>query len=58
MLGQMNREQTRFTGTLMPREIDPEVGTLEGPDDGNSPLISQGLIRNVSDDLTVTINCK
>jgi len=55
MLGQMIREQTRFAGTLMSREIDSEVGTLEDPDEGNDPLISTGITRNVSDDLTSTM---
>jgi len=39
----------------MPRKIYPEVGTLEGSDEGNGPLISPSIIQNVSDDLTSTI---
>ena len=39
----------------MPGEIDPEVGTLEDPDKSNGPLISLGIIRNVSDNLTDTM---
>jgi len=42
MLGQMIREQTHFVATLMPRERDSEVGTLEDPYEGNGPLISPG----------------
>ena len=44
--------QIRFMGTLMPREIDPGVGTLENLDEGNGPLISLRIIRDVSDGLT------
>ena len=55
MLGQMTREQTWFAGTLMPRQIDPKLGTLEDLDECNGPLISLGIIRNVSDDLTSTM---
>ena len=44
MLGQIIKEQTRFAGTLMPRETDPEVGTLEDPDEVNGLLISLGII--------------
>ena len=47
----MIREQTRFAGTLMPKEIDKEVGTLEDRDEGNGPLISSGIIFNISNDL-------
>ena len=39
MLGQMIREQTQFAGTPTPREIDPEVGTVEDLDESNCPLI-------------------
>ena len=35
----MIREQTQFMETLMPREIDPKVGTLKDPSEGNAPLI-------------------
>ena len=52
MLGQMIRKQTQFAGTLIPREIDPEVGTLEDHDEDNGPLISLRIMQNVSDDLT------
>ena len=31
----MSRKNVRFTGTLIPWEIDPEVGTLEDTDEGN-----------------------
>jgi len=42
----------------MPREIDPEVRTLEDPNEGHGPLISPGIIQNVSDDLTGTMECE
>ena len=45
----MIREQTQFAGTLMHREIDLEVKTLEDPHNGNDPVISPGIIRNVRD---------
>jgi len=31
----MIRENARFSGALIPREIDQEVGTLEDPNEGN-----------------------
>jgi len=31
----MIRDNARFSGTLIPREIDPELRTLEDPDGGN-----------------------
>jgi len=34
----MVREQTQYAGTLIPRELDPEVGTLVDPDKGSDPL--------------------
>ena len=55
MLGQMIKEHTRFAGTLMHREIDPEVGTLEDPNEGNGRLIFLGIVRNVSDNLIGTM---
>jgi len=32
-------EDTRYTGTLMPRELDPEMATLEDIDESNGPYI-------------------
>lgn len=42
----MIRQKTQFAGSLMPREIDPEVGTLENSDESNSPkyVINPGII--------------
>ena len=31
----MGRENAPFSGTLMPREIDPEVGMLKDPNGGS-----------------------
>jgi len=39
----------------MPREIDPNLQTLEDPDEDNGLLIPPGIIRNLSDDLTGTM---
>ena len=54
----MIRKQTHFAATLMPRERDSEVGTLEDPDEGNDPLISLGIIWNMSDDLIGMMECE
>ena len=35
----MFREHIRYTGTLIPRELDLKVGTVEDLDKGNGPLI-------------------
>ena len=47
MLRQMVREQTQYAEPLIPREIDPEVGTLNVPDEGNGPLIMRVLEDNM-----------
>ena len=33
------REYTQCAGTLMARELDPQVGTLENSDESNGPNI-------------------
>lgn len=34
----MFREQTWYSGILIPRELDPKMGTLEDPNEANGPL--------------------
>ena len=39
MLLQTITKYTKCTGTLTPRELDPEVGTLEDSNESNGPNI-------------------
>ena len=39
MHGQMFKKQNQYEVTLIPRELDIEVGTVEDPDEGHSPSI-------------------
>ena len=45
----MFAEQTRYARTLIPRDLDLEVGTVENRDEGNGPVIMRVPSYNMND---------